>query len=476
MPNVKIAIISGRGLRDLKDMVNVEGLTYAGNTGLDISFPDGGEFKYPISEEDQGKLKKLIKTLKNEVCKDGAKMEDKGCTATYHYRAVPDGLHAELVHSARSLILAAGFKAGNAHCAIEIIPSKVDWDKGDASLLILSKFFPSNWREIPTIYVGDDVNDECAMKISNETIVIIQIITEIVDSHTVMPLGYNANNNRLPVKKADAEPTTGRPSVVTNFNNCLSGYIGDRNKIVLFLDYDGTLTPIVASPELATIPKDTIKVLETLAGMPNVKIAIISGRGLSDLKNMVNVEGLTYAGNTGLDISFPDGGEFKYPISAAVKGKLKKLIKTLKNEVCKDGAKMEDKGCTATYHYRAVPDGLRAELVHSARSLILAAGFKAGNAHCAIEIIPSNVDWDKGDASLLILSKFFPNNWREIPTIYVGDDVNDECAMKALADTAVTFRVAETGDFDTFAQHRLLKPKSVLNMLKWVKTHFTNKT
>ncbi|XP_050434865.1 uncharacterized protein LOC126842056 isoform X1 [Adelges cooleyi] len=277
------------------------------------------------------------------------------------------------------------------------------------------------------------------------------------------------------VKKEDDEPTTRRPLAVNNFDDCLSGYIGDRNKIVLFLDYDGTLTPIVESPEMAIIPDETKNVLQTLAGMPNVKIAIISGRGLGDLKNMIGVEGLTYAGNTGLDISFPDGGEFKYPISEKDQEKLKKLIETLQAQLCKHSDWVEDKGPTLTYHYRAAPEVLHAKLMERARHLILDAGFKAGNAHCAIEIIPSNVEWDKGQAALYILNKFFPENWREIAIIYVGDDVNDEYAMEALAFTGVTFRVAETDNFDTFAQYRLPNPKSVLDMLKWVKTHFINK-
>ncbi|XP_050440306.1 uncharacterized protein LOC126845601 isoform X1 [Adelges cooleyi] len=288
---------------------------------------------------------------------------------------------------------------------------------------------------------------------------------------TVPPSHQDTDHASQSVKKEDDEPTTRRPLAVNNFDDCLSGYIGNQSKIVLLLDYDGTLTPIVARPELAIIPDETKNVLQTLAGMPNVHIAIISGRGLGDLKDMIGVEGLTYAGNTGLDISFPDGGEFKYPISEKDQEKLKKLIETLQAQLCKHSDWVEDKGPTLTYHYRAAPEVLHAELMERARYLILDAEFKAGKAHCALEAIPC-VDWDKGQAALYILNKFFPENWREIAIIYVGDDVNDEYAMEVLKDMAVTFRVDASNKVDSVAKHYLSNPDSVLAMLQWVERHF----
>ncbi|XP_050440348.1 uncharacterized protein LOC126845619 isoform X2 [Adelges cooleyi] len=272
-------------------------------------------------------------------------------------------------------------------------------------------------------------------------------------------------------ESANDLPTITRPLVVQNFDACLSSYIGDRNEIVLLLDYDGTLTDIVQRPEMATIPDDTKTVLQTLAGMPNVHVAIISGRGLGDLKKMVGINDLTYAGNTGLDIIFPNGDDFKFLIPAPMKITFDNLKNSLEKEVCKHGAWVEDKGPTMTYHYREVPDSLRPELVERAHFLIEKAEFKAGKAHCAIEVTPP-VDWDKGHAALYILNKFFPRNWMEIPTIFVGDDTNDEYAMKALQRTAVTFRVDATKTVDTLAKYRLLNPTCVLAMLKWVLRRF----
>jgi trehalose 6-phosphate phosphatase len=75
--------------------------------------------------------------------------------------------------------------------------------------------------------------------------------------------------------------------------------------ILLILDYDGTLTPIVERPELADLPQDARRVLEALAGKQRLKLAIISGRALADLKQKVAISNIIYAGNHGLEIEGP---------------------------------------------------------------------------------------------------------------------------------------------------------------------------
>ena len=73
----------------------------------------------------------------------------------------------------------------------------------------------------------------------------------------------------------------------------------------MFCDYDGTLTPIVARPELALLADETLAVLNRLAR--KCLVAIISGRDLDDVRAMVRAEGVWYAGSHGIDIAAPDG-------------------------------------------------------------------------------------------------------------------------------------------------------------------------
>ena len=111
-------------------------------------------------------------------------------------------------------------------------------------------------------------------------------------------------------------------------------YVGDRAIVALLLDYDGTLSPIAQRPEMATIPPDTKAVLERLANHPDVFIAIVSGRSQSNVKEMVGIEGITYAGNHGMEILHSDGSSFVHPMPAEYQGKLENLLKELNREVC----------------------------------------------------------------------------------------------------------------------------------------------
>ena len=75
----------------------------------------------------------------------------------------------------------------------------------------------------------------------------------------------------------------------------------DGKSVVVFLDYDGTLTPIVDRPELATLPEHTRETLRELA--KHCTVGIISGRDRVNVQQMVNVDSLIYAGSHGFDIS-----------------------------------------------------------------------------------------------------------------------------------------------------------------------------
>src|SRR5512143_3714100 len=86
--------------------------------------------------------------------------------------------------------------------------------------------------------------------------------------------------------------------------------------LFLFLDYDGTLTPIVSRPELALCPSDVKKHLERLRDLPGVYLAIISGRSLEDVREKVGVSGISYVGNHGLEIENPAGRHRKILVPA----------------------------------------------------------------------------------------------------------------------------------------------------------------
>ncbi|KAJ8969008.1 hypothetical protein NQ317_003938 [Molorchus minor] len=260
-----------------------------------------------------------------------------------------------------------------------------------------------------------------------------------------------------------------------DFDEYLAKYIGNTHKLALLLDYDGTLAPIAPHPDLAIIPAETKNVLQRLSHLPDCYIAIVSGRSVVNVKEMVGIEGITYAGNHGLEILHPDGTKFVHPMPTEFHDKVGELMKQLQEKVCKEGAWVENKGALLTFHYRETPIHLRHTLETEAIEMIEHAGFTAGRAHMAIEAKPP-VQWNKGRASIYILRTAFGVDWSErIRIIYVGDDATDEDAMQALKGMAATFRVTTSAITKTSAERRLPSTDSVLTMLKWIERHLSRR-
>ena len=217
--------------------------------------------------------------------------------------------------------------------------------------------------------------------------------------------------------------------------------------IFLFLDYDGTLTPIVQSPDKAVISGKTREILMRLSKNPHCRVAIISGRALKDIKNKIGLEGIIYAGNHGLEIDGPKI-KFKTPVSSGHMTILKKIKTILKKKLSKiRGAIIEDKGLTLSVHYRLVDTKdtwlvktiYHETLVH----YIVSNKVKIRPGKKVLEIRPP-LEWDKGKIVLWLLArrKFILNGEPYVP-IYIGDDITDEDVFRALKNTGLTVFVGD---------------------------------
>ena len=103
------------------------------------------------------------------MAKDGAWIENKGVSLTFHFRQTPEHLHEEINNQATEIIKKYGYNANQAHLAVEAKPP-VEWNKGFAAEYILNHEFGENWRnEIKVIFAGDDTTDEDIMKVEYYT-------------------------------------------------------------------------------------------------------------------------------------------------------------------------------------------------------------------------------------------------------------------------------------------------------------------
>lgn len=232
-------------------------------------------------------------------------------------------------------------------------------------------------------------------------------------------------------------------------------------RLVLLLDFDGTLAPIVDRPEQAAMPDATRAALDRLMAMEGVTVAVVSGRGLADVRERAGIAGIAYAGNHGMEI---EGAGLRriHPEAAAARPQLEEVAATIEPALEGiDGAFVEDKGLTLSIHYRLAPD--RAEEV---REIVLeAAGgrpeLEVFEGKMIVEVRP-RVEWHKGKAVLFLLDQMRPP--ADAPVLYLGDDRTDEDAFRALREwgrAAEGILIAEQPSSESSATSWLQGPAEV---------------
>ncbi len=232
---------------------------------------------------------------------------------------------------------------------------------------------------------------------------------------------------------------------------------------VVFLDYDGTLTPLVSRPELATLAPDVRQTLATLAA--RCPVAIVSGRDRADIQTLVQLESVYYAGSHGFDIAGPHqvrmqhaaGLEF-LPLLDAVETHLQRQLSPV------PGVLVERKKFTIAVHFRNVAP----ERVGYIETLVDAvlnehSQLRKGLGKKVFELQP-RLDWHKGKAVLWLLDTLSLRTPEVVP-IYIGDDLTDEDAFHTLAGHGLTIVVADTPR-RTAAHYAVQHPAQVQTLLQ----------
>jgi trehalose-phosphatase len=234
--------------------------------------------------------------------------------------------------------------------------------------------------------------------------------------------------------------------------------------IVLFLDFDGTLSPIVKRADQAMISTDIKTTLSELSKNKKNHIVVVSGRTLSDVKQRVGINNISYAGNHGLEWSI-DGKDGAVPIKDTFHTQLNNLHVTLKKSIEKfPNTYIQDKGLSLSVHYRLLPPD-REEEFHAMFSKIAQSLdpklFSVIQGKKVYDILPAE-GGTKGTFCTYFLSQIKPS----IPPTqvwYVGDDTTDEDAFKMLPD-AITVRVGN--DSRSLARYYVDSQKEVAMLLK----------
>lgn len=244
-----------------------------------------------------------------------------------------------------------------------------------------------------------------------------------------------------PVDRLDAwfvQNTRGLPSALASWSALTARLRGRRAAV--FLDYDGTLAPIVAQPEQAFMPAQTRDVVRRLAGC--CPTAVVSGRARDKVVDFVQLDELYYAGSHGFDISGP-GESIQWQQDPSLRQRLQAASARLRAAVAGiDGVLVEEKGFATAVHYRQVAPGRVPELEKRVEEVLAGdPDLEKTHGKKVMELRP-RVDWNKGRAVLWLLDALDLDSDDVLP-IYVGDDVTDEDAFEALQGRGLGILVSE---------------------------------
>jgi len=223
----------------------------------------------------------------------------------------------------------------------------------------------------------------------------------------------------------------------------------------VFLDYDGTLTPIVERPEDAVISDSMREAVRGLAA--RCPVCVVSGRDRQVVQRLMGIDDLIVAGSHGFDIWSPDAGTLEHEAGGGFDALIEHVTARLQEEAAAiDGSLVEPKKASVALHYRLVAEPERPKVSAIVDRLLAeyAGELKVTPGKMVFELQPK-IDWHQGKAVLHLLQALALDREDVVP-LYLGDDITDEDAFEALAGRGVGIFVGiaddpEVAGRDTYA-------------------------
>lgn len=232
-------------------------------------------------------------------------------------------------------------------------------------------------------------------------------------------------------------------------------------ELLLMCDYDGTLVPLAPAPEKALPDPDLLRLLRQLVSRPELHMAVISGRPLADLRNLLPVPGLNLAGLHGSQVAGPEGNVIDLlppPPGKIPWEEILSLARQLAAGV--PGLLVENKGDGVALHYRLAEAGAAARILEEFRNALepfLQDGLELIPGHMVLEVRRRGVN--KG-----LAVTHFTRRWPRAFPVYLGDDRTDEDAFAALSGNGLAIGIGHLQS--VYARCFLASPAEVIEFLR----------
>lgn len=242
--------------------------------------------------------------------------------------------------------------------------------------------------------------------------------------------------------------------------------LGENKRLWLFLDYDGTLADFAPTPDHIEPQKEIAELVSSLADLPSIRLAVVSGRRLSHVRQLLPLEGIILAGTYGIELQKPGGEQINRvdfenirPTLEQIKPQWEKLIADY------EGFYLEDKEWSIAIHARFADDHDADRVLERARDIAEKAAwgeeYRILGGHKFLEIGPRLAN--KGDTVAYLLEE---HPWEGSLPMFIGDDDKDEEAFAVIHERDGLAIVVSAEPRKTLADCRLRSPQEVLSWLE----------
>lgn len=204
-----------------------------------------------------------------------------------------------------------------------------------------------------------------------------------------------------------------------------AAFIRDE-RLALFLDVDGTLLEIAATPDRVRVPASLRNTLQLTVDRQHGAFALLSGRSLADLDELFSPCVFPASGKHGLEVRLPSGKIVSPTIDSAALDRARRWLRMLEKD--NRGLLLEDKGVALAMHYRLAPKvAAEVEVVMNEMAEELGGSFIVRQGRCVCELMPRGFD-ERSAIELLMREREFAGR---IP-VFVGDDPTDEVGFQVV--------------------------------------------
>jgi trehalose 6-phosphate phosphatase len=204
----------------------------------------------------------------------------------------------------------------------------------------------------------------------------------------------------------------------------LRAWAEEPGSVAMLTDIDGTLAPIVPTPDMSEVSEELKDLLRRLGGR-YLLVAAISGRKTQDAFGLIGLEDVVYFGNHGFEI-MRDGEVEVIPEALPYLERVEELERLAREELAPGGAFVEEKGITASVHYRNAPREVGERCVEFVKSEGERLGLRITVGRGVVEARPP-IRADKGTAVRTLVEEYRPGK-----AMFVGDDTTDLDAFREL--------------------------------------------